>query len=165
MTAVGACGCDFLDDGLKMMALVLGLCVIYLLFLVLLPVKNKLVSALLHILLFSFFGLVSFCFILGKTVSMKIRWTMVAGAVIAVVLYLIIFAPIIRTLTAPITLLYRFLSRTARKAAGYLQKRYQMLYNRGIDKYTSRIKKRREKNGDNDKKNQTKEPIKVYTQT
>ena len=49
MTAVGASAWDILHDGLKMMALVMGLCVIYQLFLVLLPVKNKLVSALLHI--------------------------------------------------------------------------------------------------------------------
>ncbi len=171
MTAIGASGADIIIDGLKVMGLSTVLCFLYHLFRLLLPIRNKLIMCLLHVPLFSVFGFVIFCFILGETVSRQPRFTMAAGAALAVFIYFTVAAPVVETVFKAVRKMLRFLLsplaalfKLVKNVLIRLQKRYYVLYNQRRKKYTSRIKKRRDTDGGSDK-SQTKEPVKIYSQT
>jgi hypothetical protein len=171
MTAIGASGWDVIMDGLKVMGLSTVLCFVYHLFRLLFPIKNKIIMCVLHVPLFALFAFIVFCFILGETVSRQPRWTMAAGAALAVLAYFLALAPPVEAAFHALRAAVGFLLRPVKKIARFvkniairLQKRYYVLYNQHRKKYTSRINKRR-KTDDAEHKNGTKEPIKVYTQT
>ncbi len=171
MSAIGASGADIVIDGLKVMGLCTLLCFVYHLFRLLVPIKNKLVMCLLHIPLFTVFGFLIFCFFLGETVSRQPRFTMLAGGALAVLTYFTAAAPIVETAFGALMKALGFLFKPivllcslVKKVLIRLQKRYYVLYNQRKKKYTSRIKKRRNTDDRIDNK-QTKEPVKIFTQT
>ncbi len=174
MTAVGASAAQILNDGLGVLGLSVVFCFIYHLLRLLLPLRRRVPSYIFHVVLFAAFGLLYFCFVLGRTASQQIRWHMAVASAAAVGVYVVTMAPLVDAaarrlrraalaLLRPVAAFFRSLyAKTILRFVAYLQKVYSLLYNTRKRRRTSRApRKKRNENGGQKRK----EPIKVHTQT
>ncbi len=146
-------------------------CFIYHFLGILSPIKNKILDAIAHVLLFSLYGVTAFCFILGVTYNRSPRWFMSAGFALGVCAYVLLLRNIcrklIKALVRLLSLALRPLAWAARllgAAFGHLQKRVRMMYNNTVSKRAQR-RARRERQDGEDEQQQKREPLRPYTQT
>lgn len=176
MTAVGATTAQLLQEALQMLVFSLGVCFAYQLFTWMFRSRRLSVQTALHCLFFAAAGFVSFCYLIGETVSRAPRWYMAAAAYIGAVIYRKTARPLVAwvlrwaekgmgLLVWPLRMLLCAVKRRVAVWMQNLQTRRLARYNARRAKLEAQRRKRKEKNAHNAGEKTTKRAIQASAQT
>ncbi len=179
MTAENVNAWAQLVDALYAMGFSAIVWLLYHLLIILLPMRNKVLAYVVHIVFFAVAGLYAFCFVVGQTSLGVVRWYLAAGFGAGAAAYWLYFAPAVNRAADAVRAALRWLAKPFVRLWGFavvrpvgivcarLQKRRALRYNQRVERKRAREQARHKKEEQKNAEPATgkKEPIQAYTQT